>query len=784
MAYAEARSRHERDETPEQEKAEREDKLLRMLKSEEEESLGYAESEVTGQQIEALKRYYGEKYGDEEEGRSQVVTREVFETIEWQRNDYARIFGNGGNVVSLEETNDEDAKYAKAASDYLYWIFFSDNPGFENLDDFIFSGLLHRRGYLACYWRDKEYQAPQSLTGLNIMQVQELMQDQQVEIIGQDFDQESEVGGINLIVKRVKSPARAVIESIAPEDMRLNGRAVTIDGARYVGRVRRMLCGEAVRLWPEKKEDIIGACGNAGDGTGFTRRSDDVRAQRFKDDANDWRSQGNEEGQEVEILEEYLRIDLNDDGYPETIRSYRVGDVLLEEGEVEENPFASWTPIRVPHRFMGLSVHDITADLQRQSTVITRAGLDALYQAVVNREAYDITKLGEDGAAAMLSTVAGTKIPVNGDPDKAIKALAGSVDTTTIAWNALTIIKQRLEDRTGATRQTRGLDSDQLGKEHSGKALGMLQLNADARKEMTARNLATGLGDLFSKLYRLVCRNQNEARQARIAGKACTFDPRNWNSDLRCSVHSGGLNREHTLVGLQLIGQEQDKVIDALGPGNPMVTSRNRYRYQEELCRAVGWKTADPFFTDVPEEPEVDPQTGQPMIDEQTGQPKTKPWSPPPQPDPQMAKVEADAKAKQAEMQLKTEETKANLQLQSQKDGAELQASQQEAELKLTIMRETAQQAQQLAEAKAASEAQLAQQKAEAEMQLAWAKFEAEMKLAEAKQSAEIALAREQTAAQREMHSEKVGATREMHAEKVDADVKMSKNREGGSLSE
>lgn len=757
-----------------QTREERERKLLLMLKAEEEESLGYAESEITGQQIEALQRYYGEKYGDEEEGRSQVCTREVFETIEWQRNDYARVFASGGNVVSLEETNEADAKYAKDAADYLAWMFFSDNPGLDNLDDFTFDGLLHRRGYLACYWSDKEYQAPQSLTGLNIAQVQMLMQDPQVEIVGQDFENESEAGGISLIIRRVKSPARAVIESVAPEDMRLNGRAVTLEGARYVGRVQRMLCGEAVRLWPDRRDEIIAACSKGGSPAGFSRRSEDVRQERFSDDSNDWFSNGNEAGQEVEVLEEYLRVDLNEDDYPELIRSYRIGDTLLEEGEVEENPFGSWTPIRVPHRFMGLSVHDITNDLQRQSTVITRAGLDALYQAVVNREAYDRTRVDEQGEAALLSTIAGTKIPVNGDPNAIIAQMAGGTDTTKVAWEALAVLKQRLEDRTGATRQTRGLDSDQLDTEkHSGKALNMLQLNADARKEMTARNLATGLGLFMSKLYRLVCRHQNEARQAKVGGKWCSFDPRTWNSELRATVHAGGVNREHALTGLMLIGQEQEKVIETLGPGNPNVTIKNRHRYQEELCRAAGWRTAEPFFTEVEDVPETDPQTGQPVMDTQTGQPKTKPWAPPPQEDPAMAKVKVDAEAQKAQMQLDVEKTQADLQLQQQKDGAELAAKTQEAELKLTLQRE-----------ESAAKIALEREKAAAEIQLAWAKFEAEQALAREKQLAELALAREQMSHQREMHSEDTDAKREMHTEKVDADVKISKNREGGSLSE
>ena len=61
--------------------------------------------------------------------------------IEWTRPDLLRVFSSGGNVVYLEENTPEDAKYAKDAADYLQWMFFSDNPGFELLDDFAFDGL-------------------------------------------------------------------------------------------------------------------------------------------------------------------------------------------------------------------------------------------------------------------------------------------------------------------------------------------------------------------------------------------------------------------------------------------------------------------------------------------------------------------------------------------------------------------------------------------------------------------------------------------------------------------
>ena len=75
MALAVDAQPDEQDAAQEQERLRRAEKLVRMLKAEEEDALGYAETEVAAQQIEALRRYFGELYGDEEDGRSQVVTR-------------------------------------------------------------------------------------------------------------------------------------------------------------------------------------------------------------------------------------------------------------------------------------------------------------------------------------------------------------------------------------------------------------------------------------------------------------------------------------------------------------------------------------------------------------------------------------------------------------------------------------------------------------------------------------------------------------------------------------
>jgi len=46
-------------------------------------TIGRWGSEISNERAAALDYYLGEQYGDEVEGRSQVITREVMETVEW-----------------------------------------------------------------------------------------------------------------------------------------------------------------------------------------------------------------------------------------------------------------------------------------------------------------------------------------------------------------------------------------------------------------------------------------------------------------------------------------------------------------------------------------------------------------------------------------------------------------------------------------------------------------------------------------------------------------------------
>lgn len=707
--------------------------LVQALQAEERDANDYLESEVSAAQIDALRRYFGELHGDEVEGRAQIVTREVFEAIEWLRPDLTRLFTAGGRIVEFEGTTQESDQYADEASDYVNYVFFQDNDGIKVVDEYIFDGLLQRLGVIACEWKDAEFSPAQEVKGLGMAQMQMLMQDATTHIedwsVRQGEADEAHPDGAwyDLKIRRVSKEARADVFTIAPEDMRVSARAVDLETATYAGDVIRMMKGEAARLWPDYAEEIDGHSGRTN-----TWNSDERRAERFRDlegGSDITTSRGTGKAEQIELLREYIRFDKDGDGYPEMLRVFRLGDCILECNEVDEHIYAGWTPTPVPHRLYGLSINDQIRDLQLCKTVLLRGVLDSVYQSVVPRIAVDTNNVNLDD---LLSVVPGAVIRVQGAPgDKLMPIQAPDLSGSGV--QAMQWIDQVIEVRSGVTRHAQGLDPDALN--HTARGIELMQNAANARKEQYARNAAMGLQCFFRKLYRLLVSHQNEARAVKIAGQWRNIDPRKWAADVRCTVSTGlGTGaKDAQLAMLQMIQADQVAAVQAWGI-NPVVTPEKMLAVVEEKMRVMGYKSRDRFFGD-PTNPDGSP------------------WVPEPPPDPNVQKVQAQVQESQARLQMDMQKTQADTQLRAAVAQTDAQMQMQKDQTQVAALRERAALELQLTRERAAAEIELQREKAEAEMRLKAAQLDFEAQLAERKMLAEIELAeKRQSAEERLMH--------------------------------
>lgn len=148
----------------------------------------------------------------------------------------------------------------------------------------------------------------------------------------------------------------------------------------------------------------------------------------------------------------------------------------------------------------------------------------------------------------------------------------------------------------------------------------------------------------------------------------------------------------------------------------------------------------------------------------------------PEQKDPALVKAETDAQIKQMGMQADQQASQAQLQLAQQEAAAKLQLSQQESAAALQQKREAA-----------LLDAQIKQEASQRDAELAQAKAETEAALAIWKAEQEFALARQRAEWERELAQEQMESQHEIGMKKASmngASAGLSKNREGGSLSE
>lgn len=637
------------------------EELSSVLREEAAQSVGLDGDAIADDQIRAFERYIGKDYGDEQDGMSRVHTREVFETIEWMRPDMARIFAAGPGCIEVEFPDDPTGEKAEQASALLYWRIFGEGDGLGLVDSFFFNGALQKIGVICVDWEEDELGSPETLEALTVMEAQKVAADPSVvELLDTQVSETSDAEGQELYdvtVQKVKRKAHASMKVVAPEDFRVSKRATNLERPFYCGYSLRMYLSDIVEMWPDQE----GAIREAASSAQQTMEMDERRMARFELDEEGLDTRHDHDEGEVLLECEFVHYDLDGDGFVELVECYRIGSLVLEAEEAEENNFACWSPIRIPHKLIGLSIADIVMDVQRTQTVLLRSSLNGSQMAVAPRMAVsDHVNLTD-----LLTVRIGALVRLKQNAPGPVKDHVHPITVPDVAGSALNMMEKvdRIaEARTGVTRNAQGLNPDVLHKTMGGVAL--LQNAASVRKEMCARNLAEGLSMAFTKFLRLEIRH-GEKRQKIGNGKSQRdVDLSQWSPDVRVKVHvgQGTGNREAQLMNLMQLAQMQDAFVTKYGDAQPIVTPRHRYNTTEQITRAMGFSSAEPFFAD----PDKLDDQGKAMLAKMME----------PKPDPKVAeamqKLQADQQQFMAKLQQDQQQFMAKLAAERQEHAEEM----------------------------------------------------------------------------------------------------------------
>lgn len=778
-----------------------EEMLLNALRIEEQDSATFYASEISREQAVAADRYFARPYGDGSEvpNRSQVCTHDIQDSVAWAMPPLMRTFTQADDLISVEDDGLDDGDHAlDDAANYLHHVLFKDNPGNDVIHDWLFDGLVQKYAVIRTSWEPAEPKPPEVWEGLTYDQLLKLSQDKRYKIIAAAIDGEIEpdqdsepdndaddqpqqqqlpppqqpgpglmaqpqpAGGLmpqgqpapqpmqpqgpeptfTVQVQKIET-GRGRVEVIPPEEFRISRRARSIEEAPYHGWRFEDYAANIRRLHPDRADDIDADSGRAETDVGIDAFYDERLTARFPDELDNGvaRIAKEPERRRLVVHIEYIKGDFDNDGVVELRRIKRCGDVILENDIARESEFTMWSPIRVSHRAIGLSMADTLLDIQKIRTVITRRAMDALTQALMPRTAVSKEAMADDPTLLdrLLDHEVGDVIPVRGDPAKAIMPLV-SPDVSSAAFTAIEYWDRRSEEASGVNRHAMGIQPDAIT--DTAKGIDNLQSAANSRIEQYARWAASGLEKALNKLLRLLIAHQDQPRIVKINGRRMEIDPRRWSDDMTVNVHVGmaAENRERRMQFLGVIASKQEAIMTQAGLDNPLCGPKEYENTLSMMAQTMGFKKSTLFFKNVPDN-----------------------WQPPPpQPDPKVAaeqaKIQMQQQKNQADVQLAQQKQASDVQMQQAKIAADSKAAEDKANADAAIREREAERAHQINQSKIAADAQLAREKAQAEAMLARQKLATETQLAREKLAAEMELARFKTAQEVKLQRHKIAS--------------------------
>lgn len=662
----------------------------------------------------AIQSYFGLPYGDEVEGRSGVVTRDVSEVVDYQVVGILGTVISSGKVVEFETGDDDDdtaeepeggkpappkPDYGRQATKAIQYQFMRKQNGYRILHDSLKAGLMEKTGIVKSYaqpqkpgrqtvdvpsvWIDVGEDGP-TLEGRSI-----------VEAIGIDEGWEPGVASVmQRVTVEVPRPPLFRDEAVPNEQFLIAPDALDCDTAVYVGHKPPKTLSELVEMGFDRAQ-LETLWGGLPDSTIVSDARDANRSQ--KERTMDARPGA---VRKVYLNEEYPLWDWDDDGIAERLCVHRINGTILRKAdgslsitEVDSQPFSGWSPFPMQHRFVGQSSADKVMDIQRIRTVLLRQGLDSQYQANAPRVTVSVDGITDDTIDDLLTVRPGALIRHKGSLAPQPFAVP---DTSANSFQAMEMMTGERESRTGVTRHNQGLNPDTLNKTASGMA--MLQASGQQIELYIARNYAEFLARVFLKRYVLM-RTFGQPFSMKIDGKATVIDPRQWPEeiDVTITVGLGTGNKDQKLTLRMSLLEIQQAAIQG---GMRGVTEEQIFHNVSALIEDASLGVPTDYWLDPatlpPAEPKQDPEIAKAQMQQATDQAKIAAAA-------QKDQQEAALKAQQQQYQAAIDERKADQDMMLKSEKAQLDS--------------------QLARDRATEEAVLAREKFEFEKGLAIERF-------------------------------------------------------------
>ena len=494
-------------------------------------SLGSPESDIGRLRQRNLEYYNAEAIGElskpEIEDRSDFVSTDVADTVEWMLPAFIDMFASSDDAVSFEAKRPDDEPVAKMAQAYVNHLYYVQNDGLSHMYDWFKDALIQKVGFSKTWVEECSDDVTQKYEGQSEDMLAMLMQD------GWELVEEPEVdedGSLEFTVTKRSKRKQIKLAVVPPHSMRIDGNARWDSEPAMIGEVmykRRFELEQEGYVVEDVNEETPESESEALDLLGDMSYSQATSPDKSHD--------------LIKVEEVYIKLDQDMDGVAEWLKICLIGGKLAihEDGDyayqaVDGHPYTWICPVPRPHSFFGDCPADFAIQPQKLRTHVIRAIQDNLY-LTVNQRTYVNTMAGVN-VDDILESRPGGIIRGTTPANEAIQTIV-QPNLGAPAYQFNEFLESWKENRTGFTRYSQGTDANSLNKTATGVSI--ITQKSDMRVKLMARFFGVGMKSLFAKMLKLSITHLNQEEMIQIAGQYLPINPSHFRNDFNLKIRVG-----------------------------------------------------------------------------------------------------------------------------------------------------------------------------------------------------------------------------------------------------
>lgn len=464
----------------------------------------------------------GEFAPPEIEDRSTYVSSDVADTVDGMIPQIMDVFVSDENAVECKpkKPGPESAAQARQATGYLNHLFYVRNDGLNVLHDWLVDAAVQKVGFVKVWAEEEKEDSKQTFEGQPEESLAALLAD------GAQLDGEPQVDDLGLLTFTIKQETRRIAFKVAcvpPHEMRVDKNARWGAEPNSIGQVTDRPAFELT----EMGYDLSGV---GSDRIGWNAEADLQTGQTVEDAE----SELHESHKLYEYAELYFKLDVDGDGVAEWVQVCLINGTLVHHEQVDDHPFADICLMPRPHAYFGDCPADRGFEIQKAQTNLARSIFDNIAFST-NQRTYINTR-AQVNVDDLLDNRPGGVVRGEGAPSDAFAPIP-TQNLPSSAWQMQEWLAVKLENRTGFTRYSQGMDADSLNKTATGVQI--ITSKSEQRLRLMTRFAALGVRKMFAKLLKLATRLQDAEDWFEVNGEWMPVKPTEWRDQFTFSINVG-----------------------------------------------------------------------------------------------------------------------------------------------------------------------------------------------------------------------------------------------------